>query len=89
MTNPFSKKRYDLGISDTIGSSKSDIDSLFSNPEVVSRPCLYCGNPAIFRIIPKKDSLNTAEIQDKGFMCEYCTKQGYLNSELYGIRPLK
>lgn len=90
--NPFDTSRYDLGTGKSINLTKQDIDSVFKtqylNPST-THPCIYCGEPSIVRIIPKEDRFNTAEVEDKGYMCEYCVKEGYLNSEHYGIRPLK
>ena len=51
--------------------------------------CIYCGNTAIFEIIPKHENLNTAELQNEGFICEHCAKQNYLDSDKYGLRALK
>lgn len=88
--NPFTQSNYDLGIADTVGVDKAYVDTAFRESyNRISTPCIYCGNPAMFKIIPKYEKFNTAEIQDKGFICEHCTKQNYLSNEDYGIRPIK
>ena len=86
--NAFNGLRYDLGTSSTTQVSKEDVDLSFANPYTVANPCLLCGNTSMFRIIPKNDRDNTAEIQDKGFVCEHCLSAGYLNKKMYGVRPL-
>lgn len=89
-SNPFTQSRCDLGTDSTVGVSRQDIDTTFSNAtNSEDYPCIYCTNKAAFRIIPKQENFNTAEIQDRGFICEHCAKQGYLSKENYGLRPFK
>jgi hypothetical protein len=88
MENVFDSTRCDLGTSG-YGMGIADIDNMLKHsayPE--STPCLVCGQAAKYKLVPKKASCNTAEIQDKGFICEYCLQSKAISSKDYGIRDM-
>lgn len=49
--------------------------------------CITCQQPAIYRIIPKSGHYPNAELEDKGYVCQYHTNQ--LDNTIWGLRPLK
>lgn len=86
--NAFDYQRCDLGTSSTNQVGKTDIDLSFRQPYKEGSPCIFCTNTAHFRIIPKEDKFNTAEVQDKGYICNHCATKGFLDKEHYGLRPI-
>ena len=89
--NPFSTQQYDLGCNDTFGLTKEQVDdALRYPPHDTGIKCLICGNTAQYKLIPKKEKYNTAQIQDKGYVCGRClSTNSNINKNMYGARPLE
>lgn len=85
--NPFNKQgAYDLG-EGTRAVSKADVDKAFlTATSSTSKVCIVCQQPAIVRIYARKASYNTAEIEDRGYSCQYHTSA--FDSTLYELRRL-
>jgi hypothetical protein len=80
---------YDLGSLDIVGSSKEEVDNrLVSSDIVLTRRCIVCGNTPKYKLIPKVESVNTAEVQDRGYVCGHCVGLGNINPAHYGLRQL-
>lgn len=77
-------------VGDTLGDSKASIDHMFKSSYIddsVSK-CLYCGRPATHKLMPKHKAVNTAQIQDKGYICEGCLSVKVVSARDFGIRKL-
>jgi hypothetical protein len=84
-----SETNYYLGADKYSGMSKSDVDQILKDTYTgTSFTCIVCGRPARYRLIPKHDRVNTAQIQDKGYICEHCVNGGTDYSRDFGIRPI-
>jgi hypothetical protein len=68
--------------------SKQEVDSMIRAVQY-NIPCIICGNPPVYRIIPKEDKPISIEIQDRGYICQLCVDCKYLDPAQYGLRPLK
>jgi hypothetical protein len=85
--DPFSIHNYDLGAKQP-ASSKESIDNAFTNAQYSQAPtCIVCKyNTPAYKIIPKHSHLNTAELEDKGYVCKHCLP--HINKQDYGIREV-
>lgn len=88
-SNPFSTRQTYLV--DTIYDIGYDADTVWRMLSYTpSGPtCIICSNTAKYRLVPKHTHLATAQIQDKGFICEHCLRQGYVSPNDYGLRSLE
>ena len=87
--NHFQLSEYDLGADpNTEGISKEQVDDIFLGLNTTGSLCLICGNTADYKLVPKHKHLNTAEIQDRGFVCTHCL-QAHINPNDYGVRKLR
>ena len=88
--NPFdSESLGDLGAGIYCGQGIKDVDSMFKETAYSTAPtCIVCGQPAAYRIVAKKRWLSTAQIEDKGFVCEHCLQAKLISTKDYGIRDL-
>lgn len=68
--------------------SKQEVDRMLLDNQF-NIPCIVCGNPPVYRIMPKADKLLSIEIQDRGYICQHCVDSKYLDPAQYGLRPLK
>lgn len=89
MPDIFNTNTSDLG-DNTIGIDRLGVDTAFTNVSSYSAPkCIVCSNPPKFRLVPKIDRVNTAEIQDKGYICEHCVSLKHFSTKEFGIRELR
>lgn len=86
MTNPFNAPNAHLGDLQA-GIDRESVDHLFRNSQVTT-PCIICSGQSKYKIIPRHKHLNTAQIQDKGFICASCMQLGHLDPSQYGLREL-
>lgn len=78
----------DLG-SVSYGDLKGYVDKEFSRVGTdPSYKCIICKQPAMFRLIPKHSRVSTAEIENKGFICQGCVSVGAVSIDDFGLRPL-
>jgi len=85
----FSISKPLIGTDSSYGADRDYIDKQFSSIQQGTAPtCIVCTNTAGYKLIPKHSHNNTAEIQDRGYVCEHCLKQQYFKPEEYGIRPI-
>lgn len=85
----FSITRPQLGTDSSYGADRDYIDKQFNSIQQGTAPtCIVCTNTAGYKLIPKHSHNNTAEIQDRGYVCEHCLKQQYFKPEEYGIRQI-
>lgn len=90
--NPvFSNTRPDLGEQTLLyGLDKPTVDKILLDSQTPSiHICIICGNTAKYKVISKFQQFNTTEIQDRGYICEYCVEQKYLDAGIYALRKLK
>lgn len=86
---PFTMGNYDLGTDSYFGLPREAVDTAFRAPNIdTSLHCIYCGGTPEYKLIPKGNQPNTAEIEDKGYVCGVCLPK-YVNSKHFGIRELK
>jgi hypothetical protein len=88
-TNPFSV--HQAYLADTTYGIGYDADTVWRmlTHTPSGHTCIICSNTAKYRLIPKHAHLATAQIQDKGFICEHCLRQGYVSPSDYGLRSLE
>jgi hypothetical protein len=67
--------------------SKEEVDMMLQ--ETQQHTCIICGQPPVYRIIPYPHTAYTAEIQDKGYICQHCVNMKYIDPVQYGLRPLQ
>jgi hypothetical protein len=82
---------YNLGSDSDIGMGRSEVSMILTNSYLDSTlRCFLCGGTAKYRLLPKKEIYNTAQIQDKGYVCEHClATNSNIDKAHYGIRPLQ
>jgi hypothetical protein len=89
--NIFDNSTANLGIEDKLyGYDIAETSSILKhswNPS--THMCLICSNTASHKLIAKHKHLNTAQIEDKGYVCEYCLQQKYIDPTQYGIRDIR
>lgn len=87
--NNFITSKPHLGTDSSYGADRDHIDKQFNSIQQGTAPtCIVCTNTASYKLIPKHSHNNTAEIQDRGYVCEHCLKQQYFKPEEYGIRAI-
>lgn len=88
---PFSTNINDLGGDTTFGLTQQQVDYDFRHsiyPTGIT--CFLCGGTAKYKLIAKDDSVNTAQIQDRGFICAHCLNTNTnIDKRYYGIREIK
>jgi hypothetical protein len=86
----FDNTNYDLGV-DTFGLTKDAVDEVLRGSQYTHGcRCILCGNTAQYKIIPKAPEFDTAEVQDKGYVCGNClTNTTNIDKRNYGVRELK
>lgn len=69
---------------------KEQVDRLFKESYHSSNhSCLICSRPAMYKLVPKSEHLNSIEIQDKGYVCDSCINMKLIDPLAYGLRKLK
>lgn len=63
----------DIDIGGNAGLTKDAVDEdikhiVYDN----SNKCICCGNKATFKMIPLREELNTAQVEDHGYVCDSC-----------------
>lgn len=88
---PFVTNTADLGGDSTFGLTKSQVDNSFLNSVYPTDiQCFLCGNTASYKLIAKEDQYNTAQIQDRGYVCGNCLNRNpNITREHYDIREIK
>lgn len=72
--NPNSNPRPDLGNYNG-ATDASSIDNSFKSLSATPRiPCIVCKQPSTHKLVPHSKVYATAEVEDKGFVCDYCTR---------------
>ena len=85
--NPF--HRDSLVEDNMVGYSLDVVENILQYTDNNSSPkCIICGNIPRYRLIPRKPQYNTAEIQDKGFVCGHCCTVGAIDNNMYGLREM-
>lgn len=87
----FTNAIQDLVGDKTIGIPKEQVDKDFRNSIYdTGTKCFLCGNTASYKLIPKSDRYNSAQIQDRGFVCKYCLQHNpNISNTHFGIREIK
>lgn len=83
---PFNTFEYDLGSSD-IGMDKLGVDEMFLSISYQPQ-CVICGQTPKYKLIPKHKHVDTAFIQDKGYVCEHCLGIGHVSPQDYKLKKL-
>lgn len=66
----------DINIGGEQGMSKEGVDSSLQHTIYsTSIKCIACGNSAIYKLIAKDKNLDTAQLNDKGYVCGHCVTQ--------------
>lgn len=88
--NAFNNYTIDLGDSHT-GIDKLGVDSIFDSYTGYSNSlCIVCNtNTPSHKMIPQHKHLDTAEIQDKGYVCDYCLSVKAINPLDFKLQPLR
>ena len=87
--NIFSNKKCDLGVS-SFGLTRGQVDDMLKHSHSsTDTRCVICGNTAQYKLVPKDDRYNTAQIEDKGYVCGNCLSTNpNIDRNQYGIRDL-
>lgn len=89
-----SNTRFDISTNDlgdvTSGLDRLGVDQAFTmNHLHTASICLVCNyNKPKYKMIPKHKRLNTAEIQDRGYICEHCVSIQAINPTEYRLKEL-
>jgi hypothetical protein len=86
--NPYIRKDKPYSMKPYQDYSKQEVDRMLLDNQF-NIHCIVCGSPPVYRIVPKDDKLLSIEIQDRGYICQYCVDQKYLDPAQYGLRQLK
>lgn len=83
-------KSYTIDLGDhKVGIDSLGVDNLFTSSQYSSSAkCLICGNTPSVKLIPKHTRLATAEIESKGYACDHCLRQQYINPQDYSLRKI-
>lgn len=80
----------EIGLHGTYGTDVSTVDSMFRNSYQESTPiCTACGATAVCRLVAKRSSDNTAEIERGVYFCNPCITKSTISREVYGIAKLQ
>ncbi|QMV48307.1 hypothetical protein [Bacillus phage SPO1L3] len=70
--------------------SKDEVDMAFTGAQDDTTPkCYVCTNNAHYEIFHKQDDATIPDIPNRGFICEHCKKQKYLDVTQYNLRKLE
>lgn len=89
--NNFSNNIYDLGFDTEIGLTKTQVDEGLKRSQYdTGHRCIVCNNTAQYKLLPKSSKYNSADIQERGYVCNHCLNvNSNINKNHYGIRELK
>jgi phosphotransferase system IIA component len=83
----FGNKSTKTDLRIAIGDTLAEVDNMFLDSQYnTANKCFICNNTASYKLVAKKPYLDTAQLQDKGYVCDYCLTKGYINKDDYGIR---
>jgi hypothetical protein len=71
------------------GMLSQDVEGFLKHSSNISHtPCYVCKMQGQYKIIPKQDCYNTAELQRGLYICGNCLPSSPIDKSKYGIRPL-
>lgn len=74
-------------ISKNIGTTKTLVDYEFlTNSAASTYICIVCGQDAIFKLMPKSGVYDSAELENRGFICQHCIQSGAIDPKIYDLR---
>ena len=84
----FNISSNDLGNSD-IGIDRLGIDQLFSTANSgTSHRCIVCTNIPHYKMVPRHRKVATAEIADRGYVCQHCVRIQAINPNDFNLKEL-
>ena len=89
--NPFNSNNYDLGVGDVYGFDRDQAtENIIRNTYTHYPKCFSCtADSPQYRILPKDNQYNTAELQKGLYVCYHCIQQGILDPKKYGLREMQ
>lgn len=89
--DPFKSNNYDLGVGDVYGFDRDQAtENILRSAYTHTPKCFSCtADYPQYKVIPKDDSYNTAELQKGLYICYHCTRTGVLDPKKYGLREMQ
>lgn len=86
--SPFDIQRHDLGDNKS-GIDRLGVDQLFSTADLYDNAkCSICSNVPAYKLVPKHKHLQTAYMEDKGYVCNHCVQMQYISPNDYKLKEL-